>query len=454
MAKSKQATCHLLISLVNNMTARLLFILGSLTPAICLLAQEAPVEAPIEKQEYNIELPTGTKSEQPQPIYSSKDMTFNIGTARLGLYGFIKVNYLGETNITGDTADVRLDHVPLSTDLPDRHMQSIIDARTSRLGIKIEDVVGTVFMKGAFEGDFSNSHGTAIHSNSRLFRMRTAYMSAETDNDFFMLFGQYYALAMHYPEIDMPTRINELHYPAGVINARQPQFRFGYKQYFSDTRLLQYEVNAETQGYNTTGIVSDWGGDTEQASYQKWPLFTAKISWLSDMFKWDASFSGTQAYAIANSQGTRVGAPAWGVVSNASFKWKDLLLWGTAHHFVGLTGLSSDYFRQMTLINHDTALKMVTANGGCAALRYDFWSGHLWADVMYGIERADEIPGTIFSGNTLKKIEDFRINLVGFFWKHWQAGVEYERTYVEAYNKVSGCDNMFHIGVWYIFGQP
>lgn len=419
-------------------------------PAAAPTGDNSPVQ-------YNVDLPTG---DQRQPIYFTKDMTFNIGTAQIGFYGFIKFDYLAQTRIAGSvgsgaTADVILNNVPLDSDSADKHMESLLDARSSRLGIKIEDNYKGIAMKGAVETDFSTPDGSAIQSNSRVLRIRLAYATAELPSHFFFLVGQYYALPMHYPEIDMPTRVNVLHYPAGVIDARQPQARVGYKQYFSDTSLLQYEANAELQGYNTTGTVTAKGGDTAQAAEQKWPLFNAKAAWLSKMFKIEAAFSGTQAYAITNAAGNRVHTPVWGVTGSGSFTWEDLILWGTIHHFVGLTGLSSNYLSQMTLIDSNTRLKAAKANGGSIALRYDFIKKALWTDIMYGFEYCYEIPGTtLFSGSALKRIDDFRANLVGAFWKHWQIGAEYERTYVEAFNGVSGYDNMYHLGVWYVFGQP
>lgn len=403
--------------------------------------------------QYNVDLPTGY--DQRQPIYFTKDMTFNIGTTQIGFYGFIKFDYLGETRITGDTADILLNRVPLNTDKADRRTQSILDARSSRLGLKIEDSFKGIKMKGAVEGDFSTPDGNSIQSNSRVFRIRLAYATAELPSHFFFLVGQYYGILMHYPEIDMPTRVNVLHYPAGVVDCRQPQARLGYKQYFSDKSLLQYEVGAETQGYNTVGTVTPEGGDIAQACEQKWPLFNAKVSWLSDSLKLDVAGAGTRAYVITDSLGTRLHTPVWGVISNGSYTWKDLILWGTIHHWMGLTGLSSNYFNQVTLINHSTQLEAVRANGGAVALRYDFMTKKLWTDVMYGVEHCKQIEGSSqFSGTALKKIEDFRANLVGAFWKHWQIGIEYERTYVEAFNGTSGCDNMVHLGVWYVFGQP
>lgn len=422
----------------------------SLIPALSNGQQTPPPPEPLE---YNVDLPTG---DQKQPVYFTKDMTINVGTTQIGFYGFFKADYLGQTRIAGTTADVRLSNVPLNTNLADKKMESLLDARTSRLGFKVEDSVHGVKMKGAVEGDFFTTiDGTAIVSNSRLFRLRLAYATAELPSHFFFLTGQYYTLPMHYPEIDMPTRVNIVYYPAGALNSRQPQFRLGYKQYFSENQLLQYEANAEFQGYNTTGFVTPKGGDTAQGAEQKWPLFTAKVSWLSEMFKWNIALSGTEAYAIINSQGTRLHTPVWGVTSTAAFYWKNLILWATGHHYLGLTGLSSGYLNQLALINHDTELKALKANGGTVALRYDFLKKQLWTDVMYGVEKGSEIRGSpLFSGSATKQIEDFRINLIGAFWKHWQVGLEYERTYVIAYDGTTGLDNMVHLAVWYIFGQP
>lgn len=423
-------------------------------------APAAPAKAPAptgdnSPVQYNVDLPTG---DQRQPVYFTKDMTMSIGSTQIGFYGFVKFDYMAETRITGPKADVNLNTVPLSSDRADRHTQGLFDARTSRIGIKIEDSSKGVLMKGAIEADFnaanSTANGTAITSNSRLMRIRVAYASAELPSHFYFLVGQYYSLLMHYPEISMPTWVNVINNPAGTIDSREPQARVGYKQYFSKTSMLQYAASAEMQGYNTTGTVTPQGGDTAQGCEQKWPLFQGRIAWLSDSLKWETTGSGSKAYAITDALGHRVSTPVWGVTSTASYTWDKLMLFGTLHHFVGLTGKSSGYFNQMALINNNTALKAVKANGAALGFRYDFLMKKLWVDMIYGMEHCGEIPGTAFSGSTLKKIEDFRANIVGAFWKHWQIGVEYERVYVKSYNHLSGCVNTAHIGVWYIFGQP
>src|SRR5690606_21376175 len=156
-----------------------------------------------------------------------------------------------------------------------------------------------------------------------------------------------------------------------------------------------------------------------------------------------------------NERGSRLDTWVWGGTSTAAFYWGKLTLWGTAHRYVGLTGLVDDYLKQITLINADTQLKALISNGWTVAMRFDFLKGSLWTDVMYGREKGDPIAGSaIFSGDTLQKIEDFRINLIGAFWRNWQIGLEYERTYIQAFDNTSGCNNQVHLGVWYIFGQP
>lgn len=406
-----------------------------------------------KKDEYNVILPTGP--DQPQPIYFTKDMTFSIGNSKIGFYGFIKLDVTSETRITGNTADVRLDFTPLNSDKSEKRSQTLVDARDSRLGLKIEDAVSGVLMKGAVEADFFTNDGDVITSSSRHLRLRLAYAAAELPSHFFFLAGQYYTLPMHYPEIDMPTRINSIFYPPGCVNSRQPQIRWGYRQYFSERKLLQYEMNGEAQGYNTTGIFTEKGADTAQGSIQKYPLFNAKVTWISEMFKWNVVFSGTKAYVIANELGHRLDTPIWGVTSTAAFYWGNLVLWATGHHYVGLTGLSSNYFPQIALIDADTVLKAFNSNSWAVALRYDFIKKRLWTDVMYGLERGDQITGSsLFSGTALKRIEDFRANLVGAFWKHWQIGIEYERTYVKTFNHLSGLNNQVHLGIFYIWGQP
>jgi hypothetical protein len=408
-------------------------------------AKQAPPDG------YTLYNPTG---DQAQPIYFTKDMTFNIGTTQVGIYGFFKGDYLGETRVTGGKSNIKDSDVPLNKDLVNRKTQSILDARSSRLGIKIEDTVQGVKMKGAMEVDGNTTDGDAIQSNNRHIRLRLAYATAELPSHFFFLAGQYYALPMHYPEIDMPTRVNVNNFPPGAIDSRQPQFRLGYKQKVGEKGLLQYELGIESRGYNTTGETTSLG-DTAQGAWQKWPVFGGKVSWLSESLKLDVVYLASKAYCIINSLGDRVGTTVWGAVSNGSYTWGNLILWGTIHHLRGLEGLSSAYLKDITLVNHGKTLKALKADGGAIALRYDFLKKALWTDVMYGVERGNHIEGSdTFSGTAKQKLDDFRINLVGAFWKHWQVGIEYQRTWVKAYNEDTGLDNSVLVGVWYIFGQP
>lgn len=228
--------------------------------------------APAAPLQYNVDQPYG---DQRHPIYYTDDMTFGIGTTQIGFYGFIKADYLGETRITGNTGDVYPNTVPIDTDLPDVKTQSLLDARSSRFGMTLQDTFEGIKMKAAVEADFYTTdsagvYGNSVSTNSRLLRLRLSYATAELPSHFFFLVGQYYGLPMHYPEIDMPTRVNLIHYPVGVVDSRQPQFRLGYKQYLSKTSLFQYEVNAESQGYNNaSGFITAEGGTTTQASEQK-----------------------------------------------------------------------------------------------------------------------------------------------------------------------------------------
>lgn len=403
---------------------------------------------------YTLDKPYG---EQPQEIYFTKDMTIKLGTTEIGFYGFFLADYMTETRITGDTADIRLSAVPLNTDHPDRHTQTLLDARSTRLGFKVEDQINGVKIKGAVETDFFTSDGDAINSNGRVLRMRLAYGTAELPSHFFFLAGQYYAIPMPSPEMDMPTFININFYPAGSVKARVPQFRAGYKQYVSDIGILQYEGGVELQGYNQIGYPTSEGGLISQASEQIWPLAAAKISWLNDTFKWDISGAGTEASCVADSFGTRVTTPVWGIVSSGSFTWKNLLLWGTIHHWSALSGLSQAYLDQLALISLPGGtfkLRAHRVNGGTIALRYDFIKSKLWVDGFYGIEQGVEIPGSQFSGDAIKRIDDVRVNIIGAFWNRFQIGLQWERIGVKAYNGTPGLSQSGHLAVWYFFGQP
>ena len=83
---------------------------------------------------------------------------------------------------------------------------------------------------------------------------------------------------------------------------------------------------------------------------------------------------------------------------------------------------------------------------------------------MYGWAEADEIPGSAaactaagatpascVTGFGLETHTSLHLNIIHKFWQRWQAGLEYRRFDVEAFNGTSGDVNLVHGALWFFF---
>lgn len=378
--------------------------------------------------------------------------SFKTGTTEINLYGFIKLEGLWVNRLTGNFPEVFPQNVPLNEDRADRHSQTIIDARSSRIGINVNDVVYGIKMKGVIEGDFFDAGGDALVFNSRFFRLRLAYAKAEMPNGFFLLAGQFWTLPAHNPDIEMPMYLNTQLAPVGVAYARQPQLRLGYKHQVSELGIIQFEGSVEKHGFNDLGFLTPTGTEPIQGGEEPWPLFAGKISWLSDKFKWSVDGAISQTRYIPDITGRSLKKTIWAVSAIAKYKVDRLALWGTINYNVGLSSMFMGYFNNVAIdrFSHLFAFK---SNGGCVAARWDWIDNVLFSDVVYGIQQGQKIANTIlFSGNALKSLQDFRINLFYKFWETWQAGIEYQSIYVKSFNGKKGQANDIHCAIWYNFG--
>lgn len=371
---------------------------------------------------------------------------------QVGMYGFVKLDVLQVNRLTGNFPEIFPFNVPLSNNPADHHSQTILDARNSRFGVLATDELWGIKMRGAIEGDFFDAAGDAISFNSREFRLRLAYAKAEIPNGVFFVFGQYWTLIMNIPDIEAPWTVNTNVTPVGESIARQPQARFGYKHTVCGLGDIQLEGSAEKHAFNDLGFTTPSGSDPAQGCEQRWPLLAVKASWLSEKFKCSLGAAGTQCNYVLNDAGTLLNQYVWTIIGIASYKWNHLTLWGTANHTVGLNSLYSGFFANMALTRANRFLPF-KSNGGAAALRYDWIDSVLFSDVIYGIQIGERIPHFRFTGDGLKTMKDFHLNIFYRFWEKWLVGLEYQAIFVKAFNGKTGNANAIHFGAWYTFGD-
>lgn len=382
------------------------------------------------------------------------DEPFKCGTADISVYGFVKFETLTVNRITGNYPEIFPQMVPLSTDRADDHYQTIIDARSSRIGVKAIDQFWDIKIKGVIEGDFFDAQGDALVFNTRLFRVRLAYARADMPSGFFFLAGQYWILPMGIPDIPAPLYVNTQLAPVGVAYARQPQLRVGYKRQVRDWGEFQIEADMEKHAFNDLGFITPETGEPAQGGEQPWPLFAGKISWLGENFKCSFAGAGSQTRYIFNDLGSIRRRNIWAVCGIASYKWNRLTLWGTVNHNVGLNTMFTGYFNNMAFDSLTNRLFAIKSTGGCGAIRFDWIPDVLISDVMCGTQQGKHITGTPFSGVALKRLTDVRANIFYKFWCNWQAAIEYQAIYVKAFNKTKGHANAVHAAIWYNFGTP
>ncbi len=379
--------------------------------------------------------------------------TLKVGTTEIGLYGFIKFETLWEDRLTGNFPEVFPQNVPLNIDRADHHSQTILDARSSRLGVKVTDKVCGIDMKAVIEGDFFTILGDALVFNGRAFRMRLAYARADAPNGFFFLVGQFWTLPSHQTDIPSPLYVNTQNAPVGVAYARQPQLRFGFKRHFCGYGDLKIEGSIEKHAFNDLGFITPTGDIPSQGGEEPWPLLAGKLSFLGEKFKCSVAGAVAQTRYIFNTAGDDRKRDVWAVCGIVSYNWNNLTLWGTANHNEGLSSMFMGYFNNVAL-STDFRLLAFKSSGGCIGVRWDWCKDILISNVLFGIQRGDRIANTFFTGNTLQSLQDLRVNLFYNFWKSWQFGIEYQTVFVKSFNGNKGRVNDIHLGIWYNFGKP
>ncbi len=393
---------------------------------------------------------------------------------KVGVSGYVKLDVLNSDKITGSDPSPSPANTPLdpATGSPfldasreKDNSQTLLDARESRLRVTFSDEVAGVKLSGRIETDFFTAEGSALTSNSRGLRLRHAFARADHPSGFFLLAGQYWSLFMN-SDIAQPDLV-DFNGPAGQIFARQPQLRVGYKNPLGrGNGDLVVEAAIEKHSHDngdpaglTAANVAPSAGEGQTT-----PLFAGKVSWLHPRFQAEAAFAVAENTAILETTGNDVSKSAFGFQVSAQANIVDpLTIFAHWQVIDGLNRLANgDFPTAFVLAPAPGRLENVESTGFYFGATYNL-TKDTSVTGMYGWAEADEIPGSVgactaatspaacVTGFGLESHTSLHLNIIHKFWQRWQAGLEFRRFEVEAFNGTDGDVNIVHGALWFFF---
>ncbi len=378
---------------------------------------------------------------------------------KVGVSGYIKLDIQYGDKDTGDFPSPGPASTPLDPDAarsPETfaadkekdHGQTILDARQSRLSVRLSDDVAGVKISGRVEADFFNGEGTALTSNSRNFRLRHAFVRGDHPSGFFLLAGQTWSLLMNV-DTAQPELV-DFNGPAGQMFAREPQLRVGYRMPLGGALgELVFEANVEKQSTPDLGATSI---NEAQGQGQDIPLFSGKVSWLTKVFQLEAAGAVAQNRVTLTGGGT-TDEMAWAIqvsaqVDLAPVTKVPLTIFGHYQHVDGLERLANGDFPTAFLVG--SQIQNVESDGLFGGLSWKVRK-NTTVNAVYGYAKADEIQSAGFTGNQLETQQSIHVNVIHKFWERWQVGLEYRRFDVDAFNGRTGAVNGVLGAIWYFF---
>jgi len=356
---------------------------------------------------------------------------------KVGVSGYVKLDVQYSDKIVGLSPSPS--GTPLDTNEEADNSQTLLDARQTRLRIDARDEVGGVKMWARVETDFFTSDGNALTSNSRHLRLRHAFVRGDHPSGFFVLAGQYWSLLMN-DTIAQPNLV-DFNGPAGQIFSRQPQLRAGWK-----AGNLVLEAAIEQHSLENLGAASV---DESQGRGQDLPLFAGKVSWLQKLFQAEAAVALAKNTVILPGGKDETEA-AWAAQISAQANFDPVKVFAHYQHLDGLGRLGNGDFPSAGL-TAGSRVENVESDGlyvgaGLALTR------ETSLNAVYGWTKADENREiAAASGGSLEKAQSLHVNVLHKFWKHWQAGLEYRRFWVDTFGGTDGASNIVHGAIWFFF---
>ena len=364
---------------------------------------------------------------------------------KVGVGGYVKLDIQHSDKIIGDApgvpspgpGSVPLDPPAGSATLD--NSQTLMDARESRLRATFSDEVAGVKMSGRIETDFFGGG---------VLRLRHAYARADHPSGFSLLAGQTWSLFMN-SDIAQPDLV-DFNGPAGQLFSRQPQLRVGYKMPLA-RGMGDLLLEADIERHSTTNLgATGVGAPDESTGEGQMPLFAGKVSWLHPRFQAEAAFAVADSTVIL-AAGNDVSKTAWGLQVSAQANFDPFTVFGHYQMIDGLGRLANGDFPNAIAVGV-TGFENIESTGFYLGATYNL-TKDTSVTGMYGWAKADAVPGTTFSATSANQEtqQSIHITLLHKFWQRWQAGLEFRRFDVEAFNGTSGDVNIVHGALWFFF---
>jgi hypothetical protein len=163
-------------------------------------------------------------------------LSFKIGNADFTPFGFVDMTWVGRSTNVGSGIGTNFASIPYNTSAPGRIGENNLSTQNSRIGLRVDDTVLGAKVLGYFEADFLGNQPTNVFdtSNADTFRMRNIFVDIKK-GPLEILGGQDWSLMTPgrvgispLPSDLFYSQDMDTNYQAGLIWARQTQFRIAY----------------------------------------------------------------------------------------------------------------------------------------------------------------------------------------------------------------------------------
>jgi len=246
---------------------------------------------------------------------------------------------------------------------------------------------------------------------------------------------------------------------AGQIFSRQPQLRAGWNTPLGGGMgTLVFEGSIEKASVGGRPLV--FGGlaasnpgstavDETQGEGQSGPIVVGKVSWRHPIFQVEAAGAvGENTVILAGGKDESDGS--WGVQVSAQATFAPVTLKAHYQMLKGLGRLATLDFPDVGLTSAAGKVENIEVQGGYVSASLAL-TPETSINGVLGFAKADENTAIGFTGTELEKHRTLHVNIIHRFWKSWQAGLEYKRVDVEAFNGTEGDVNIVLGALWYFF---
>ena len=423
---------------------------------------------------------------------TASPLSFKIGVADFTPFGFMDFTTVHRSALNGGDIGSSLGSFPYNNTANGQLSETRFSAKNSRLGLKVDSMVGDSKVLGYVETDFLGNAATNINvaSNSDVLRMRVYFVDVRK-GDWEFLAGQSWSMMTPNRKGISPipgdlffTQNVDTNYQVGLVWGRTPQLRalyhatseltFGVSlenpdQYVGSAVTLPAgftatQVDNGSNGTATPNVLPDAIGkvayDTKLGSLP----FHVDAAVLARYFKVNTFVPGSlNSDATASGVGGSINATL-GVLPK-------LLLVANAFDSRGggrylSTGLGPDFVVNAPDANGAYSLSVVHASGGIAGFEWDatpktkiygyygqVYYGHKYSQLPSGAYVGYGYPGSPNSHN--KRIEEYTAGVTQTLWKDSTYGdlkIMAQYSYLDRTPWVvaAGAPSRAHLGMGYI----